>query len=294
MPEPPPRQVIVRVPQPVALPGQLRPRPDREPTEPKPPLKTPDAVVDEANRRATSVPDTEAFINAITTYDYVPGGLFTVFAAPLRVTSLELEPGEHLLQRGGGPIALGDPLRWKVGTAVSGDGQKAQQHVLVKPLRSGLITTALITTDRRSYYLELKSYESTAMVAVQWRYADSELDQMTAILSKEETAARSTVSTAINVDGLDFNYAVKVKHGRPEWVPTQVFDDGHKTFLRFPPSMLEREAPVLFVLSAEKDAQLVQYRVRGTWYVVDGLFAEAELRSGLKDPDVVRVVRGRR
>jgi len=286
----PPQQIIVKVPQPLPLPGQLRPRPESEKAKKAP--KSGTDIVDEANRSATAAPDDQAFYNAITTYDYAPGALFVVYAAPLRVTSLQLEPGERL--RGNTPIALGDPLRWKVGTMVSGDNARGQQIVLIKPIKAGLTTTAVITTDRRTYFLDLTSYEATYMVAVQWRYADTELEQMTAMLSKDEAASRSTVSTRVNVDGLDFGYAVKVENGKPQWTPTQVFDDGHKTFIRFPPAMLERESPALFALSAQREIQLVNYRPEGTWYVVDGLFDQAELRAGQKDQNIVRIAKVRR
>ena len=57
--------------------------------------------------------------------------------------------------------------------------------------------------------------------------------------------------------------------------PTQVFDDGHKTFVRFPAAMLDREAPALFVLSSTGDTQLVNYRVKNDTYIVDRLFESA-------------------
>ena len=38
-------------------------------------------------------------------------------------------------------------------------------------------------------------------------------------------------------------------------------------------------------------SQLVNYRMRDHYYIVDRLFALAELRLGEKDQDVVRIVR---
>ena len=86
---------------------------------------------------------------------------------------------------------------------------------------------------------------------------------------------------------------MRIVHGRPAWVPLQVFDDGHKTFIRFPAAMLDREAPALFVVSSTGDTQLVNYRVKADTYVVDRLFESAELRLGQKDQDVVHILRSR-
>ena len=47
------------------------------------------------------------------------------------------------------------------------------------------------------------------------------------------------------LDALNFGYVVKVAKGRPGWAPVQVFDDGRKTFIRFPPAMLNRVVPEL-------------------------------------------------
>src|SRR3546814_12993569 len=49
--------------------------------------------------------------------------------------------------------------------------------------------------------------------------------------------------------------------------------------------------PPLFVIGAEGDAQLVNYRVRSPYLIVDRLFGAAELRLGGKQPQVARIER---
>jgi type IV secretion system protein VirB9 len=51
------------------------------------------------------------------------------------------------------------------------------------------------------------------------------------------------------------------------------------------------EAPPLFVVGPEGDNQLVNYRVRRNYYIVDRLFAAAELRLGQDPQQVVRISR---
>jgi type IV secretion system protein VirB9 len=131
------------------------------------------------------------------------------------------------------------------------------------------------------------------MVAIRWRYPQDEVADVERAAARDEALAQNTVATNVNLDALNFAYKVSVEKGHPSWTPTRVFDDGRKTFVRFPASMLNREAPVLFVLSAAGEIQIVNYRVRDDYYVVDRLFERAELRLGQKDQEIVRIARDR-
>ena len=51
------------------------------------------------------------------------------------------------------------------------------------------------------------------------------------------------------------------------------------------------ELPPLFVIGAQGDGQLVNYRFRSPYYIVDRLFGAAELRLGADKGDVVRIER---
>ena len=52
-------------------------------------------------------------------------------------------------------------------------------------------------------------------------------------------------------------------------------------------------ATKMFVVGEGGTAQLVNYRVRGRYYVVDRLFASAELRLGAKHQQIVRITKGK-
>ena len=60
---------------------------------------------------------------------------------------------------------------------------------------------------------------------------------------------------------------------------------------KFPSGLAQSEAPPLFVIGPDGKSALVNYRVRGTTYIVDRLFAAAELRLGTAPQRVVRIVR---
>jgi len=235
-----------------------------------------------ANAKATQEPAAPAFVNAVQVYPYGEGVLYRLFAAPERVSDIALQPGEAIVS-----VAAGDTARWTVGDTTSGSGESRRVHILVKPFAAGLSSNLVITTDRRAYHLQLDSTPATAMAALSWTYPQ---DEMIAIRRQQASAeAARPVASGLAVERLDFGYAVT--GDRPAWRPLRAFDDGRQTFVEFPASVGVGEAPPLFVIGNRGDAQLVNYRMAGRFYVVDRLFDAAELRLGTKKQAVVRIVR---
>ena len=71
----------------------------------------------------------------------------------------------------------------------------------------------------------------------------------------------------------------------------RAFDDGEKVYIQFPAGIAQGELPPLFVIGARGDGQLVNYRFRTPYYIVDRLFGAAELRLGADKGDMVRIER---
>lgn len=269
---------IVEVPKPLPLPGQLQPEPG-EVTEDK---RSPEERVADANKAATQEPTKHGYVNAVQVYPYAEGALYRLYAAPERVTDIALQPGETLTS-----VSAGDTVRWVIGDTVSGTGENQRTHVLVKPFAPGLKTNLVITTDRRSYHLQLESTEKTAMAAISWTYSE---DQIIALRRRNARAeAAAPVASNVALDDIRFRYSIA--GDTPPWRPVRAFDDGHKVYIEFPRRIDQGEAPPLFVVGAKGDNQLVNYRMRGNYYIVDRLFAAAELRLGTKPQQVVRITR---
>lgn len=283
-PDPPRSVVVVQVPRPLPLPGQLKPL---APTLKLPPdTRAPAVRVAAANAAARVEPSQSAYINAVQVYPWTEGALYQVYASPGRVTDIALQPGEQLA--GSGPVAAGDTVRWIIGDTQSGEGGARRIHILVKPTDPKLVTNLVINTDRRTYHLELRATPETYMASVSWRYPQDELIALTA--SARARAEAAPVAQGVDLERLNFGYRIE---GKAPWRPVRVFDDGQQVFIEFPPQVGKGEMPPLFVLGAEGGAaELVNYRVRGRRMVVDRLFAAAELRLGGKgDKQRVRIVR---
>ena len=275
---------LVAVPEPLPLPGQLKPLP-RGGVGPETldDLAPEDRVVN-ANEAASMEPSSDGYINAIQVYPYTEGALYQLYTAPEKVSDIALQPGEKIVS-----VSAGDTVRWVIGDTASGEGTAARAHILVKPIKEDLETNLVIITDRRAYHLELYSTYDTYMASVSWTYPHDELLALRRRNHDAEEVQQRLVDRGLQLDSLRFRYAIT--GDTPPWRPRRAFDDGQKVYIQFPAKLGQGEAPPLFVVGAKGDTQLVNYRVRGSYYIVDRLFAAAELRLGEEPQQVVRISR---
>ena len=162
-----PVQIVEKV-KPLPLPGQLKKLGAKSKTTPE--IDDPLQRVDAANVAATKEPVKAGYINAIQVYPFSSGALYRLYSAVNQVSDIALQPGEKLVS-----VSTGDTVRWIVGDTSSGEGTVAQVHILVKPIAADLKTNLLITSERRTYHLELESTEATYMSSLSWTYPEDDL-----------------------------------------------------------------------------------------------------------------------
>ena len=125
------------------------------------------------------------------------------------------------------------------------------------------------------------------MSAVAWTYPQDELLALTQ--RNEVAAAQMPIETGLTLEALQFRY--RIEGDTPPWRPLTAFDDGRKVYIQLPRRIDQGEMPPLFVLDPHGKAELVNYRIQRNYYIVDRLFAAAELRLGEDPQAVVRVLR---
>ena len=222
---------------------------------------------------------------------YVHGAsLPTIVATPMQVSDVELEAGEVVNE-----IVVGDSARWMVESGSAGSGPDAKVHLFIKPVDAGLESSTVITTNRRVYHLRLVSQRTGHTPYVGFLYAET-LNRQNAARQAREAKEREWNSTTVDgqhadLSKLNFTYEVK---GKAAWKPERVYDDGRQTFIRLPGKTASGEMPVLLVRKGSKDV-LVNYRVKDSAIVVDGLFERIALIVGLDgDQEKVEVIRGKK
>jgi len=200
----------------------------------------------------------------------------SVVCAVLQVCDIELQPGEVISN-----FNAGDQVRWRIEPARSGSPAGEIEHIIVKPLDVGLRTSLIITTDRRTYYLQLVSHRSEYMPRVSFSYPDDAAKKWAEFQTKNredrELRQETGVGLSMNLDKLSFDYQIS---GSASWRPIRVFNDGQKTILQMPDTLSQTEAPSLLVLrgedslwpwGAKPEQVIVNYRVQGNRYVVDSI-----------------------
>lgn len=210
----------------------------------------------------------------------------TIVGAPMQVCDVELQPGELVNE-----VLVGDTARWHVEIGRAGDSAGDVPHIFIKPLDSGLETTAVITTDRRVYHLRLVSQSKKYTPYVGFLYPEDQFRQSSPLVSRRDSLPLSGQSvprgSSHDLSNLSFDYAV---HGEAKWRPEQVYDDGKQTFLRLPATT--RTMPILLARGSRVQDLLVNYRVQGTTITVDGVFDHLVLLLGAgKEQEIVDVRR---
>lgn len=223
-----------------------------------------------------------AYKAGLVTFAY-GSGIPTVVCALLELTDLAFEKGESILS-----VQLGDSVRWNIESAISGSANDSVEHLIVKPLEAGLKTSMLITTDRRTYHIRLKSTEADFMPAVVFSYPnslklpskkhygdDSYLQYTSNYDSNEDHNDYSETNSslkyyssvqnvsyegnsrpALNVAATyndstqrrNYNYSVD---GDSKIIPQNVYDDGKRTFIVMNDPINSSYLPVLQEISSE-------------------------------------------
>jgi len=215
-------------------------------------------------------------------FAYGTGNQPIIAASPLELTVISLEPGEKVTN-----VSSGDPLRWSYSLAYSGQDKNRQAHVMVKPAQADISTDIVITTDKRMYTLKMTTDKDGKYVRDVRFWYPQDMQEFWNKNNEEQVQKLSDTQGTIaevpniNLNNLNFNY--RLAHSgwsTPYWQPVRVFDDGIHSYIQFSPAVNARDLPALFVLNGDKQ-ELVNYRSKPPYFVVDKLFSKAVLVTGV-------------
>ncbi len=202
----------------------------------------------------------------------------SIVCAVMQITDIELQAGEKVVS-----INLGDTVRWVVQPAVSaGD----TTHIIVRPREIGLDTSMVVTTDKRTYHMRLRSHRTEYMPRVRFAYIEDALDKWESVKTAAVAKRKADTIPETNeyMGDLYFGYTVK---GKARWKPVRVYNDSVKTIIEMPKAMAQTEAPTLMIsrkqgrVFKKRELTIVNYRVQGNRYIVDSVFDQAVLIVGV-------------
>ncbi|MDR4470031.1 MAG: P-type conjugative transfer protein TrbG [Nitrospira sp.] len=205
----------------------------------------------------------------------------SIVCAPLHVCDVALQPGEQV-----NSVNVGDNVRWSIEPALTGSGADEVQHVIIKPREVGLDTSLVVATNRRAYYLRLRSHKTRYMPQVAFSYPEDAAVKFDLLKARQqrEVKEKTIPQTTDYLPKLSFDYDVS---GQAAWKPVRVYNDGARTVIEMPPSITQTEAPILLLvrkeggLFTEAEEVLVNYSLQGHRYIVDTIFEKAVLVAGV-------------
>lgn len=211
-------------------------------------------------------------------------------------TNIVFDPKEEVQT-----ISIGDRSLWQV--------IPAGNRLFIRPMTQNISTNMTLITNKRSYEFDLKSvsesndsnvyvlkftypekispistehfadvqYQPTDVAAVIPPVSQKEVPQ-----GKPDSLSSSTPSPeaanpeSIGLLPIRFNYSYTYS-GPDAIAPTQVYDDGKNTFIKY--KSIGKVAPEAFIIEPSGKESRVPATVKGSSLVIDGITAELALRS---------------
>lgn len=215
-------------------------------------------------------------------------GIPTVVCALLEISDIVMQENEHILS-----VQLGDTSRWVLDSVVSGSENKFTEHLIVKPLDTGLTTSILIATDKRSYHLRLKSSAKDFMPLVKFSYPEESsysFNGSKSIVSSASAPHKTYSVSNQNKETNDKNEVLFARNygyeisGNERILPVNAYDDGEKTYIQLNDSYYSSALPTVMevtddgsVFFPNESLTALNYSLLDNTFVIEGIYDHLRL-----------------
>ncbi len=198
-------------------------------------------------------------------YVYNPNELYRYFGHYTYQGFIEFDAGETI-----NTISMGNPTLWLVETL--------DNRLFLKPVgEDNSETNMTVLTNKRVYHFELVAKEAKGLgdkdliFVVKFSYPDDK-DKNLVEFAKTPPSDEPDMR---DLSSYNFNYQYT---GEKIIAPSKVFDDGTFTYFQF--LSKNSEVPAIYSVDSEGFESLVNYRVAGTYIVVEKVAPQYTLRNG--------------
>jgi type IV secretion system protein VirB9 len=221
----------------------------------------------------------------LVTFDFDPDVTYLILPRPKSVTNIILSPGEKVVS-----LVAGDTVNFTFQVSSS------REQIFIKPKFEGVTTSASLETTKGNYQFMLRSVGETAKwhQRVTWNNPDMVLLDVAArsapvalpkAVSPPRNETASQLEAGLPIDKLNFNYLAT---GDDQIKPSEVFDDGIRTYFRMPSTM--NELPALFGMK-DNDAALINYTAKNGYLIAQGVDGSYLLKVGKQEVQVRKTVK---
>lgn len=164
-------------------------------------------------------------------------------------------------------ISVGDSVAWLI--------NPAGNRIFLKPVEQNALTNMTVITDKRSYLFELHAEETKDVrdknMMFEMRFIYPQSDNATIDVSRFEPMPD------IERDAAKYNFRYTIR-GSTIIEPIRIFDDGEFTYFEFRDQ--NAEIPAFFRVDSVNNEELINFRKRGNYIVVERVASRFTLRRG--------------
>ncbi len=198
----------------------------------------------------------------IRTLRYSPNEVYQFIGHYGYQSTIEFATDEKILT-----VSIGDSLAWMV--------NPAGNRLFLKPIEQNAMTNMTVITDQRSYLFELHAEEtqdirSAEMIfVVRFVYPQSDTSAL------DYAQYEPFPDLERDADKMNFKYTIR---GSTVIEPVRIFDDGKFTYFEFRDQ--NAEIPAFFHIDSAGNEELVNFRKRGDYVVIERVSPRFTLRRG--------------
>ena len=218
-----------------------------------------------SNGRSAQLPRYLGSERKFRSYIYNPNELYRYFGHYTYQGFIEFSAGETI-----STISMGNPTLWLVETL--------DNRIFLKPVgEDNSETNMTVLTNKRVYHFELVAKEAKGLgdkdliFVVKFAYPDDK-DKNLVEFAKTPPSDEPDMR---DLSSYNFNYQYT---GEKTIAPSKVFDDGIFTYFQF--NSRNSEVPAIYAVDSEGFESLVNYRITGTYMVVEKVAPQYSLRNG--------------
>lgn len=198
----------------------------------------------------------------IRTVRYSPNEVYQYIGHYGYQASIEFEADEEVQT-----VSVGDSLAWQL--------NPSGNRIFLKPIEQNALTNMTVLTSKRSYLFELHAEEAQNIrdpnLVFVLRFIYPQSDSGTVDFTQFEPLP----DIEREPEKYNFNYTIR---GLDTIAPIRIFDDGQFTFFEFRDK--NAEIPAFFRVDPLNNEELVNFRKRGNYIVVERVASMFTLRRG--------------
>jgi type IV secretion system protein VirB9 len=212
--------------------------------------------------QALQEPRAIATDSRIRTLRYSPNEVYQFIGHYSYQSAIEFEEGEEIQT-----VSLGDSLAWLV--------NPSGNRLFLKPIEQNALTNMTVLTNKRSYLFELHAEEASSIrdpnvvFVIRFIYPQNDSNAV------EFTQYEELPDIERQPEKYNFSYSIR---GVDTIAPIRIFDDGEFTYFEFRDK--NGEIPAFFRVDPNNNEELINFRKRGNYIVVERVASQFTLRRG--------------